>query len=196
MNAAEDAVASLHAVPDHSAAAVGARRGQRVDGALEAIEDMCRALDSYLERFVVVVSANFTDRHCVPSPFVGVTAPGLWACLKDTSCKPLWLLGLYLCENSTWKGISLLTARAYGPRVSFEAPLTRPRSPRKLLRAVVARLLGGSCKAGRETTRSEGRVQLSRETFVQFRKLSIQSRTSGMSMRWEYPTPVQFQFVT
>jgi hypothetical protein len=63
MNAAEDTVASLHAVPDHFAAAVGARRRQRVDGALEAIEDMCRAPDSYLERFVVVVSANLTDRH-------------------------------------------------------------------------------------------------------------------------------------
>ena len=45
-------------------------------------------------------------------------------------------------RKPTGKGISLLTARAYDPRVSFEAPLTRPRPPRKLLRAVVARLLG------------------------------------------------------
>ena len=63
MGAAEDAPVGLHPVADDPAAAVSADWCQGVDGALEAVEDMCRSSCLHLERLVVVVPADLTDRH-------------------------------------------------------------------------------------------------------------------------------------
>jgi len=69
MSAAENAVAPLHAVPNHPAAAMGACGRQRVDGALEAIEDVRRLLGSHFECLVVVVSQTSQTGICVASSF-------------------------------------------------------------------------------------------------------------------------------
>jgi hypothetical protein len=51
------------AVADHSAAAMRASRGQRVNGAFETVEEMPLALHRDFEAFIVIVSADFTLRH-------------------------------------------------------------------------------------------------------------------------------------
>jgi hypothetical protein len=67
MGATEDPAIRLYAVADDPALAMSACWRESVDGALEAIENVCPAFGSHLERLVIVVSANFTDRHCIPS---------------------------------------------------------------------------------------------------------------------------------
>ena len=47
---------------DDPAAAVGANRRQRVNGTLEAVEDVHAAVKVNLERLVVVVAADFLAR--------------------------------------------------------------------------------------------------------------------------------------
>src|SRR5919108_5454945 len=69
MGATEDASVSLYAVSDHPAPAMPAGGCKRVDGAFETVEDVRRSLGPNFESLVVVISANFTDRHHVPPSF-------------------------------------------------------------------------------------------------------------------------------
>jgi hypothetical protein len=61
--AAVPAAVDLHAVADDLHPAVLADRGHPVDGALEAVEDVHRALGVHLEAHRIVVSANLTSGH-------------------------------------------------------------------------------------------------------------------------------------
>jgi len=63
MGATEDAAIRLYAVADDPASAMSAYWRESLDGAFEAVKDVCRFLSSYLERLVVVVPADLTDRH-------------------------------------------------------------------------------------------------------------------------------------
>jgi hypothetical protein len=63
MGTAVKGALGLDAVADDLAIAVLARRGERVDGAFEAIEIVGLSVDRYFERLVVVVSADFTFVH-------------------------------------------------------------------------------------------------------------------------------------
>lgn len=63
MHAAEDAVFFFHSVADDPGSALGTFRRERADRAFEAIEDVFLAFHRDLERFVVVVSADFALRH-------------------------------------------------------------------------------------------------------------------------------------
>ncbi len=63
VDAAEDLPFFFDAVADHPAAAMRTRRSQRVNRLLEAIEDMCSALQPHLEAFVVIVPAEFAFGH-------------------------------------------------------------------------------------------------------------------------------------
>jgi hypothetical protein len=63
MGATEDASVSLYTVSDNPAPAMPAGGCKRVDGAFETVEDVRRTLGSNFESLVVVISANFTDRH-------------------------------------------------------------------------------------------------------------------------------------
>ena len=63
MGATEDPAIRLYPVPDDPALAMSAYWRESVDGAFEAVEDMCCSSGSHLERFVVVVPAHLTDRH-------------------------------------------------------------------------------------------------------------------------------------
>jgi len=65
VGAAEDSAVGLDTVADHSATAVSASRGKRVDRALEAVEDMRLPVPNNLESLVVVVAANLARRHCL-----------------------------------------------------------------------------------------------------------------------------------
>ena len=65
MGAAKYFAPRFHAVPDNLAPAAVAFGRHRVDGALEAVENMRLAIASNLECFVVVVSAVFALRHNV-----------------------------------------------------------------------------------------------------------------------------------
>jgi hypothetical protein len=69
VGAAEDPSISFDSVTDYAAAAVLADRCERVDRALEAVEHVCFAVPTYLERLVVVVAADLAGRHR-PSSFV------------------------------------------------------------------------------------------------------------------------------
>src|SRR5262249_54121260 len=53
----------LHSMPDHSAAAMGANRRQRLDGTFEGIENMLAAAHRHGERLVVLVLANVALSH-------------------------------------------------------------------------------------------------------------------------------------
>jgi hypothetical protein len=79
--ATEDAAVRLDAMPDHPASAMSAYWRESLDGAFEAVKDVCHSLGSHLERLVIVVSANFTDRHCVPPS--RSEEYGLRACGRD-----------------------------------------------------------------------------------------------------------------
>jgi hypothetical protein len=69
MDAAEVRAFLLDAVTDHLAAAVTAHGRQRLDRALEGVEDVRRAVHRDREGLVVVVPANFADLlHDDPSP--------------------------------------------------------------------------------------------------------------------------------
>src|ERR687888_1961012 len=61
--AAVDAVPRFDAVADHLAPAVRANGRERVDRALEAVEDVRRSVLVHLECLVVVVSANLAGCH-------------------------------------------------------------------------------------------------------------------------------------
>ena len=63
MGATEDPAIRLYAVADDPALAVNACWRESVDGAFEAVKDMCCSSGSHLERLVVVVPAHLTDRH-------------------------------------------------------------------------------------------------------------------------------------
>jgi hypothetical protein len=63
MGATEDPAIRLYAVADDPALAMSACWRESVDGAFEAIEDMCCSSGPHLERLVVIVSAHLTDRH-------------------------------------------------------------------------------------------------------------------------------------
>src|SRR6266436_6628656 len=70
VSAAVDAAVLLRPVADDAAAAVGALRRERLDGALEAVERVRGASHRDLERLVVLVSADFTAccGHDAPRP--------------------------------------------------------------------------------------------------------------------------------
>jgi hypothetical protein len=55
----------LHAMPDDTAAAMGAGGRQGVDRALETIKDMRLTIDPYFKAFVVHIPTNFAS-HPVP----------------------------------------------------------------------------------------------------------------------------------
>jgi hypothetical protein len=63
MAAAIDRAVGFDAVPNDVAIAVGTLGRQCVDRALEAVERMALALGNNLERFVIIVSANFAACH-------------------------------------------------------------------------------------------------------------------------------------
>jgi hypothetical protein len=63
MGATEDTAIRLSAVADDPASAMSAYWRESLDGAFEAVKDVCRSLGSYLERLVVVVPADLTDRQ-------------------------------------------------------------------------------------------------------------------------------------
>lgn len=63
MNAAEDLSVGFHTVPDDSAVAVRAHWCQRVDRALEAIEDVMLAGNDHFKRLVVFIFADFAFSH-------------------------------------------------------------------------------------------------------------------------------------
>ncbi len=65
MRATEDLPFSFHAMSDHLAAAVRTGGGKRVNRALEAVEDMTLPLGRHFEALVVIISADFTFRHCL-----------------------------------------------------------------------------------------------------------------------------------
>ena len=63
MGATEDSAIRLYAVADDPALAMSACWRESVDGAFEAVEDMCCSSGSHLEGLVVVVPAHLADRH-------------------------------------------------------------------------------------------------------------------------------------
>jgi hypothetical protein len=64
VGAAEDPAVRLDAVADDLATAVAARRRERVDRALEAVEGVRGTVGGgHLKRLVVLVSAHLTGRH-------------------------------------------------------------------------------------------------------------------------------------
>jgi hypothetical protein len=63
MDTAKDFSIGFHAVADNPALAVGANRRERVDCALEAIEDVMLAGNDYLKRLVIFIFANFACSH-------------------------------------------------------------------------------------------------------------------------------------
>jgi hypothetical protein len=63
VDAAEDLSVGFNAVSDYPAVAVRANRRQRVDCALEAIEDVMFPANDYLKGLVIFVLANFACRH-------------------------------------------------------------------------------------------------------------------------------------
>jgi len=63
MSAAINVSAGLHAMSNNPASAVLALWRERVDGTFEAIEIMGNPIHHDLDRFVVLVSANFTRTH-------------------------------------------------------------------------------------------------------------------------------------
>ena len=58
MDAAEDCIAVLHAVPDDAASAMRAHRRERLDGALEGVEGVRLAVLHDLERLVVSIPTS------------------------------------------------------------------------------------------------------------------------------------------
>src|SRR5437867_10694568 len=67
MGAAVKAAAGLDTVADDFAAAMFAFRGQRVNGAFEAIEIVGDARDDHFDWFIVFISTDFTAVHIVLS---------------------------------------------------------------------------------------------------------------------------------
>ncbi len=63
MDAAEDFAALLHAVPNNPAVAVWANWRERMNRALETIEDVMLAGHNHFERLVILIFANFACSH-------------------------------------------------------------------------------------------------------------------------------------
>jgi hypothetical protein len=63
MDTAEDLAILFNAVTDNPASAVRTLGCQGMNRALEAIEHVRASSEGYLEGFVVIVSANFTEGH-------------------------------------------------------------------------------------------------------------------------------------
>jgi hypothetical protein len=69
VRAAVKNIIALNSMTYDFAATMGARGRQRMDGTLEAVERVHYALLYHVERFIVVVSADFTTRHKIISLF-------------------------------------------------------------------------------------------------------------------------------
>src|SRR5262245_51813718 len=76
VDTAEDFSVRFHAVAHYAAVAVRANRRQRMDRALEIIEDVSLSAHDHFERLVIIVFANFTFRH---TEFVRARR-GYWRC--------------------------------------------------------------------------------------------------------------------
>jgi hypothetical protein len=63
MDTTEDLAVRFNAVTDNAAIAVWTNRRQRVDRALEAVEDVTLSTHDYFKRLVILVFANFAFRH-------------------------------------------------------------------------------------------------------------------------------------
>jgi hypothetical protein len=77
MDTTEDFAVRFDAVADDTATAVRANWRERVDCALEAVEDVALSAHDYFKGFVILVFANFAFSH---TQFVR-TRGGLWRCL-------------------------------------------------------------------------------------------------------------------
>jgi len=77
MDTTEDVAVRFNAVTYNAAIAVRTNRRQRVDCALEAVEDVPLSSHDYFKRLVILVFANFAFRH---TQFVRARA-GLQRCL-------------------------------------------------------------------------------------------------------------------
>src|SRR6185369_15474366 len=75
VDTAEDPAVRLDPMADHAAAAVLALGSERVDRALEAVEDVRGALFHHLEALVIVVAAHFASRHSAPPSAAEVRRP-------------------------------------------------------------------------------------------------------------------------
>jgi hypothetical protein len=84
MGATEDPAIRLDTVANDPALAMNACWRESVDGAFEAVKDMCCSSGSHLERLVVVVPAHLTDRHLTPPPSTGY-GPTISASRLETS---------------------------------------------------------------------------------------------------------------
>src|SRR6185436_328968 len=67
-HAAVERAAGLHAVPDDPAIAMLARRSEKVDRALEAVEGVALPVQDHVEGLVVLVAAALAPRHDLSSP--------------------------------------------------------------------------------------------------------------------------------
>jgi hypothetical protein len=63
MDTTEDSSVGFDTVADDPAIAMRANRRERVDCALEAIEDVTLSAHDHLKRLVIIVLANFASRH-------------------------------------------------------------------------------------------------------------------------------------
>jgi hypothetical protein len=63
VGATEERAVGFHAMPNDSDATVGAGGRERVDSALEGIEDVGFTAHSHLKRFIVVIATGFASRH-------------------------------------------------------------------------------------------------------------------------------------
>ena len=77
MDTTEDFAVSFDAVADDTAIAMRANRCQRVDCALETVEDVTFSGHDYFKRFVILVFANFAFSHTQ----LVRAREGLWRCL-------------------------------------------------------------------------------------------------------------------
>src|SRR6266446_7413322 len=68
VHATEDLITFFHAVANYSATAMRTLRRNRMDRAFETVEDMPLAGERHLERFVVVVTADFASCLTKTSP--------------------------------------------------------------------------------------------------------------------------------
>ena len=82
MRAAIDFAVPFDAVADDFAAAMSATRRERVNGTFETIEHMHPALRLHLEALVIIISADFTFRHCSVCLSVNISYPAVAAALS------------------------------------------------------------------------------------------------------------------
>jgi len=101
VGAAIESVLGLDPVPDDPAPALSADRGQLLDRAFEAVEDMLPARRDHLEGQIIIVAANFTLGHAHTSfekqtEFTGFFRIQLNSQNPEKSCKSC-LFSLFLC---------------------------------------------------------------------------------------------------